>query len=198
MSGPGRQLHPIPVLNRWHLRTAVRALEAGGIIAYPTEAVYALGCSPYDAQTVLKLLRLKQRPLSMGLVLIAAHFRQFEPLLAPLPARTVARVQASWPGPVTWTWPCRPEAPVWLRGDHDTLAVRVTAHPLAAALCEAFGTPLVSTSANLSGHPPARTPLRVRGNFGNRIDYILHGALGALEQVSEIRDARSNRVLRGG
>ena len=92
--------------------------------------------------------------------------------------------------------PARPEVPRWLRGEHDTLAVRVTAHPLAAALCDAFGGPIVSTSANLAGHEPARSALRVQCELGSGVDYILHGPLGELAQPTEIRDAKTGRVIR--
>ena len=108
------------------------------------------------------------------------------------------KVQASWPGPVTWLLPARPEVPFWLRGEHHTLAVRVTAHPVAAALCDAFGGPIVSTSANLAGHEPARTAQRVQRELGERVDYILHGELGDLAQPTEIRDAQTGRVIRAG
>ena len=185
-------------VNYWHLRSAVRILENGGIICYPTEGCYGLGCNPYDGQTVIRLLDIKHRPLSMGLVLIASNFNQLEPLLAPLPKQRLAQVQATWPGPVTWSWPCVPEAPKWLTGDHETLAVRITAHPLANALCKAFDGPLISTSANISGHPPARTALRVHHIFNQRVDYILHGELSGRKRPTEIRDALTGRALRRG
>ena len=182
----------------WHLRKAIHHLDQGEIIAYPTEGLYGLGCNPYDGQAVLQLLALKQRPLSRGLILIASHFDQLTPLLATLPKNQAARVQASWPGPNTWVWPCVPEVPHWLSGGRDTLAVRVTAHPIAAALCNAFGAPLVSTSANLSGHPPAHTALDVHRIFSEEIDYILHGDLSGTMQATGIRDARTGQVLRKG
>ncbi len=125
------------------------------------------------------------------MILIASERQQLEPFLLPLTAEVDARVRASWPGPVTWLLPARAEVPYWLRGEHRTLAVRVTAHPLAAALCEVFGGPIVSTSANLAGHEPARSALRVQRELGDRLDYILHGPLGELVQPTEIRDARN-------
>src|SRR5512143_218632 len=135
----------------WQLREAVRVLHHGGLIAYPTEAVYGLGCDPRNADAVLRLLNLKQRPWQKGLILIAADLAQLDPYLLPLDEMMRARVVPTWPGPNTWLLPARVETPHWLRGEHDTLAVRVTAHPVAAALCRAFGGPIVSTSANLAG-----------------------------------------------
>lgn len=183
-------------MRRFHLRTARRVLQAGGIVAYPTEAVYGLGCDPLNPQAVMRLLALKQRPWQKGLILVASRRRQLDPYLQPADPTMEKQLNDTWPGPVTWLLPARPEVPRWLRGEHDTLAVRVTAHPLAAALCDAFGGPIVSTSANLAGHEPARSALRVQCELGGGVDYILHGPLGELAQPTEIRDAKTGRVIR--
>lgn len=185
-----------PVIRPWQLRRAVQALDTGGLIAYPTEAVYGLGCDPLDADAVLRLLALKHRPMHKGLILIAAGFDQLEPWLAPLPAARRQAVLASWPGPHTWIWPVSEAVPVWLRGAHAGLAVRVTAHPLARALCEAFGGPLVSTSANPAGRRPARSPLRVRQYFADRVNCILHGPCAGATGPTAIHDAVTGTLLR--
>lgn len=179
------------------LRIAARVVRAGGLIAYPTEAVYGLGCDPHDESAVKRLLALKQRSVCKGLILIAADFAQLEPFLQPLAPLDRARLDATWPGPHTWLIPARSTVPRWLRGRHDTLAVRVTAHPLAAALCRACGQPLVSTSANLSGRPPARTALAVRRQFGRSLDVLLTGPLGTATKPTPIRELRTGRVVRG-
>ena len=111
-----------------------------------------------------------------------------------LPAQR-AECSATWPGPYTWVVPAE-SAPPWLRGNHDSVAVRVTAHPGVQALCHAFGGALVSTSANVSGKPPARDALALRQQFGRGLDYILPGRLGGDGKPSEIRDARTGIVLR--
>lgn len=180
------------------LRAAARVVKSGGLIAYPTEAVYGLGCDPRNEKAVRRLLTLKRRPVRKGLILIAASFEQLEPFLHPLTLSDRARLAATWPGPYTWLIPTRPDTPRWLRGRHETLAVRVTAHPLAAALCQACEHPLVSTSANLSGRPPARTALAVRRQLGTAIDYLLPGPTGGAAQPTEIRDLRTGRRIRGG
>ncbi len=182
--------------NREHLRQAVHALQVGGIIAYPTEAVYGLGCDPWNEAAMRRLLALKRRPIEMGVILIAARFEQLESFIAFLDEATLAKLQTTWPGPVTWVVPAKKETPTWLRGAHDTIAVRVTAHPIAAALCEAAQSALVSTSANRTGEPPARNADEVRGIFGDEIDYILLGEVGGLEKPTEIRDARTGEVIR--
>jgi len=183
-------------MSPFHLRTARRTLQAGGIVAYPTEAVYGLGCDPLNPHSVMRLLAIKQRPWQKGLILIASERHQLDPYLETVTAGIEEQLDQTWPGPVTWLLSARPDVPRWLRGEHDTLAVRVTGHPVAAALCEAFGGPIVSTSANLAGHEPARSPLRVQCELGGQVDYILHGPLGELAQPTEIRDARSGRIIR--
>lgn len=185
-------------VNSLRLHAAVRALRSGGIIAYPTEAVYGLGCDPCDEGAVRRLLALKRRSPHKGLILIAAEFSQLAPFLQPLDPSDFAKVAATWPGPHTWLIPTRSDTPRWLRGRHDTLAVRVTAHPLAAALCRICGHALVSTSANIGGRPPARTAPAVRRRLGNAIDYLLPGPTGGAAKPTDIRDLRSGRQVRGG
>lgn len=182
----------------WQLRRAAGLLRDGAVIAYPTEAVYGLGCDPLNAQAVMRLLALKQRPIEAGLILIAADFAQLEPFLEPVPTPLRRKLSATWPGPVTWLLPARPEVPVWLRGQHATLAVRVTAHAGTVALCRSFGAALVSTSANPRGREPARSLLQVRRYFGDSLDYLLPGPLGGRQRPSEIRDAVTGRTLRIG
>ncbi|MGH8496821.1 MAG: L-threonylcarbamoyladenylate synthase [Gammaproteobacteria bacterium] len=178
------------------IRKALRVLSDGGLIAYPTEAVYGLGCRPDSAVAVMRLAALKQRDLREGFILIAADRSQLDPYLAPLTARIERRLRSGWPGPVTWVVPASDTAPAWITGGGGTIAVRVTAHPVAASLCEAFGAAIVSTSANRSGRPPARTALGVRRRFGKRIDAIVPGEVGGAARPSEIRDVLTNDILR--
>ena len=180
------------------LRAAARVVGAGGVIAYPTEAVYGLGCDPRHEPAVRRLLHIKQRPASKGLILIASDFGQLAPWLQPLQPEQHALLDSTWPGPYTWLIPAQPTVPRWLRGCHETLAVRVTAHPLAAALCRLCGHPLVSTSANRGGHPPARAALAVRHQLGLMLDYVLPGPTGGASQPTSIRDLRSRHWVRTG
>ena len=183
-------------MNIWHLKQAVRSLKRGGIIAYPTEAVYGLGCDPWNQSAVMRLLALKQRAWQKGLILIAADYAQLAPFLQPLTPTLENKVFATWPGAVTWLLPAQANVPPWLRGQSSQLAVRVTAHPLAAALCQQWGGALISTSANLSGRPAARNTLQVRRIFAQQLDYIVPGAVGGLCRPSEIRDALTDTLLR--
>ena len=179
----------------WHIREAVRRLAAGGVIAYPTETVYGLGCNPFDGNAVLHLLAIKHRRMEQGVILVASCFSQLEPLLLPLKPTVKKRISKPSATPVTWVLPCFPETPDWLRGSHDTLAVRITSHPTAAALCDAWGGPLVSTSANIHGGRPTSSALMVRKTFNGQLDGILHGPRGT-NIPSEIRDGLTGTVLR--
>ena len=145
-----------------------------------------------------RLLALKRRSAHKGLILIAADFAQLAPFLRPLTPAELGWLHASWPGPHTWLVPARSGTPRWLRGRHDTLAVRVTAHPLAAALCRVCGHPLVSTSANLSGRPPARSALAAHRQLGRHLDALLPGPTGGAAQPTAIRNLRTGRTIRGG
>ena len=180
------------------LDEAVACLRNGGVIAYPTEAVYGLGCDPLNVDAIALLLQLKHRALRKGFILIAAEWQQVQHFVEPIDPQALAHVFASWPGPVTWAFPASPEAPAWIRGAHTTVAVRVTNHPLAKALCARFGAALVSTSANVEGHPPMRDEKMLRMTFGAKIDKILPGKVGGALHPTEIRDAITGEVLRSG
>lgn len=177
---------------------AVAALRAGGVIAYPTESVYGLGCDPLNQTAFERLFALKQRPPSQGVLLIGADFDQVAPFidLATIPSAALETVRASWPGPNTWVCPRAKEVPAWIAGDHAGIALRVTAHPIASALCRAFGGAMVSTSANRHNDPPARSADAVRSAFGDELKYILAGSTGGLERPTPIRDALSGQIFR--
>jgi L-threonylcarbamoyladenylate synthase len=193
---PSTQREIAPFMNH-RLRLAARVIAAGGVVAYPTEAVYGLGCDPWNRVAAMHLLRIKRRDPAKGLILIAADPAQLTPFILPLPPDRMADILASWPGPNTWLLPVHPWTPDWLRGRFDTLAVRVTAHPLAAGLCRACGGAIVSTSANIADRPPARTAFSVRRAFqADGPDLILAGHCGGADRPSTIRDGRSGRVLR--
>lgn len=180
------------------LQQAVDALRRGGVIACPTEAVWGLGCDPFDEATVLRLLAIKGREAGKGLLLVAADAAQLEGLVdwKALPADRREAVLASWPGAHTWVLPATERVPRWITGDHDGVAARVTAHPLLGALCRAFGGPLVSTSANAAGAPPARSESELGSALRAALDAVLPGATGGLERPTPIRDARSGLTLR--
>jgi len=180
------------------MNQAASVLLAGGVVAYPTEAVYGLGCLPLEVEAVYRILALKRRAPQKGLILVAAGLDQLSPFVT-LPREPIrATVLASWPGPVTWILPARELVPAWLTGGRDTLAVRVTAHPVARYLAARTGSPIVSTSANVTGRAPLRSALAVRRAFGAELDAIVAGPLGGSSRPTEIRDGRTGRTLRPG
>jgi len=182
----------------WHLRRAAGVLRRGGVIAYPTESVFGLGCDPRNGDAVLRLLALKKRDIAQGLILVASGFFQLRPFVELPDPERMRHIDASWPGPITWIFPARSATPGYLTGRHASLAIRVSAEPSVVALCRHFGGALVSTSANPSGRPPARTVLGVRRYFGGRLDYVLPGSVGGRRLPSEILDSATGRVLRSG
>ena len=177
------------------LANAAATIRDGGVAAYPTEAVYGLGCAPTRPAAVEKLLRIKRRDPGKGLILIAHEYAALAPYCGELDEPTRRRIRADWPGAHTWLLPATPAAHV-VNGGRDTVAVRVTAHPLAAALCRACDAALVSTSANISGARAARTVAEVVAAFGDELDGILPGAVGGRAHPTEIRDARDGRTIR--
>ncbi|MCK5877289.1 MAG: Sua5/YciO/YrdC/YwlC family protein [Candidatus Marithrix sp.] len=179
-----------------NIELAVQYLKKGKIIAYPTEAVYGLGCDPYSEIALTNLLKLKQRSWKKGLILIASDYKQLEPFLQPLTLELKTKIFASWPGAITWLLPAKTGISHYLRGNSDKLAVRVTAHPQTITLCQQWGKALVSTSANTSGITAATTFSQVQHGLGTKIDYILPGQVGDRQYPSEIRDALTDKILR--
>lgn len=179
------------------LIAGLNAVAAGGVIAYPTEAVWGLGCDPFSEAAVSKLLQIKNRPVEKGLILVAASLDQLPALASSLTATQRRTLEETWPGPVTWLIP-DPEGsiPNWIKGEHESVAVRVSAHPLVRELCNRHGGALVSTSANDAGEPEIRSQSRLTEEFGGRIDAVIAGELGDSTETSQIRDLISGNRLR--
>ena len=182
-------------MNRWQLAQAAVRLRNGAVILHATEGVWGLACDAFDRAAVARLLSLKQRAVSKGLIVIGASEADFELELSALAPGERAAVSNSWPGPVTWLVPNQ-RFPYWITGGRSTVAVRVSGHPQACALCAEFGGPLVSTSANPSSRPPALTALKARAYFPREVDYLLPGAVLHPGRASSIREV-SGAVLRG-
>lgn len=171
-------------------------LQQGGVIAYPTEAVYGLGCDPQNLNAVKKILSLKQRSRDKGLILVAANFEQLQPYLKPLDQAILDKVLPTWPGPVTWLIPAKETVSEYLKGEFTTLAVRVSNHPVVKELCEKFNGAIVSTSANIATEEAARTAEQVRTIFRDDVDLIIEGETDLKASPSEIRDAVTDKIIR--
>ncbi|TBR36516.1 MULTISPECIES: L-threonylcarbamoyladenylate synthase [Dyella] len=180
------------------LDAAASLLHGGGVVAYPTEAVFGFGCDPHNHDAFRRLFAFKQRPPTQGVLLIAETFEQVERYIdrSRVPDTVMAEVLASWPGPITWIFPRSGDVPDWVAGSHEGIALRVTAHAPAAALCRAYGGALVSTSANPHGQPPARSVAMLREYFGDTVDGIVDAPLGQLDRPTMIRDALTGAIIR--
>ena len=183
-----------------NLNQVVGALKRGDVIAYPTEGVFGVGCDPDNEQALLKLLEVKKRPQEKGLILIAGSMEQLEPYieLDDLSLEQVNAIKESWPGPVTWIVPVSSKTLPLVTGQFSSIAVRVTNHPQVKAICSAFGKPITSTSANLSGLEPCRSVDEVEYQLGNSGVVIFQGEIGNRTQPTEIRDAKTGNTLRQG
>jgi len=170
-------------------------LRRGGLIAYPTESCYGLGCDPDNRTAVQRLLKLKRRPQHKGLIVIAAGYRQVAHYLQPLTPTQQLQLSAAGAQAITCLMPARHSTPRWLRGSHDTLAVRLTAHRQAAQLCRGLNSALVSTSANRSGQRPARTYAQCLRSFGRQV-WVLPGRVGKRKKPSTIRAWADGKIIR--
>ena len=195
-AGSGRSLIPdsLPEEQARAVRRMAAALRSGAVVAFPTETYYALGADPRSPEAVAEVFRLKGRPGDRRLPWIAASRAQVEAVCV-LSGPAAALADRCWPGPVTLVLPLRAA-----RG--DTVAVRVSSHPLARALAAALGHPVISTSANPSGAPPLTTAAAVREAFAGRGAEslrVLDGGRTPGGEPSVIVDVtgESPRVLRG-
>ena len=180
---------------------AAQCLKQGQVLAYPTEAVWGLGCDPFNENAFKQILKLKQRPIEKGVILLAGQVSQVEHLLSKLPQDRRDAVIESWSQTsyqdraTTWLLPADEQIPLWIRGKHPKVAIRVTNHPLCIALCNAFDGFIVSTSANPAGLDPARSLQEVNQYFGSELNY-LNGDLGLSQEPSRILDAETGDVIR--
>ena len=181
-----------------NIEQAVQYLKKGKVIAYPTESVYGFGCDPFNVDAVSQILRIKQRSIDKGFILIASEWDHIEPLVESLAPHLSAQILSSWPGPITWTIPASRALPHWIRGQFDEVAVRITAHPIARALCQGFGQPIISTSANIEGAPPTRDYRTTVLSFSDEVDFIVDGQVGGAKNPTEIRSALTGDIIRPG
>ncbi|MDP0588000.1 MAG: Sua5/YciO/YrdC/YwlC family protein [Candidatus Endonucleobacter bathymodioli] len=187
------------ILDLDQLRIAADVVTQGGVIAYPTEAVWGLGCLPWNRDAVYRILDIKLRPVEKGLVVVGFSEEQFQPILDPLKPGDRKKMTDTWPGPYTWIIPDPNSwAPLWVRGMNDSLAVRVSDHPVVRYLCGAIGAPLISTSANGSGEPPLLDQQSVEQQYTGVVDFIVSGEVGVGIGPTQIRDLITCRVIRAG
>jgi L-threonylcarbamoyladenylate synthase len=175
---------------------AVKAINNGDVIVYPTESVYGLGCDPFNYLAVKKLLELKQRPVEKGLILIASHIQQILPMIKPISSSDLANALKTWPGHHTWVFPKSDLVPDWVSGSHQSIAVRVSKHPIVKKLCDQLNSCLISTSANLSNQEVLTSINELKNTFGDKISAYIDAPLGQESLPSQIRDAHTLKIYR--
>lgn len=175
------------------LQQAVISLKSGGVIAYPTEGVWGLGCIWTNEDAIKEILHLKQRPLEKGMIVLCSQLSDIDSFLLPLSDKEMNQIEQDYPHPVTWILPCKSSVSESVRGQHESIAVRFSRHPQVQALCESVG-PIISTSANPTGLPAATSQQEVRNYFQDQLSYILPGELGGYSKPSEIRTLDGQRV----
>lgn len=175
---------------------AKQTILSGGLLVYPTEAVMGIGCDYRNENAMMRLLEAKQRDVSKGVILIASHVQQILPLIQLNDQNDLARALKTWPGHNTWVFKASAHVPNWITGSHDTVAVRVTAHPAVKSLCDALNMAIVSTSANRAGQATTTTITEAHQQLGDAVDCYWDRTLGAQNQPSCIRMARTGAVLR--
>ncbi len=181
-----------PIIAAARVEAAAQWVSDGGVIAYPTEGVFGFGCSPFDAAALHRVIGIKRRRADKGMIVVGAEPRHLEPVAGNL----AHSLPVSTGRATTWIVPALPGTSPALTGGGATVAVRLTQHPLARALCVAIAGPLVSTSANRAGGPPLRDARAVRLRFGREVDDVLWGACGGDPRPSRIVDWETGHVIR--
>lgn len=178
------------------IKQAAATVRQGGVLVYPTEGVFGVGCDYRQEAAVKRILQLKQRPISQGLILIAGHLQQLLPLIQPTDKFDLAKALKTWPGHHTWVFPASSLTPKWITGDHSTVAVRLSEHPTVVTLCQELGHALVSTSANISGQATPTSCAEIAAMWGDQVDGYLDLPLGSHNKPSSLRMASTGQVLR--
>jgi L-threonylcarbamoyladenylate synthase len=173
---------------------AADTLLRGGVIAYPTEGVFGLGCLPNNARALCQLLTVKHRDPAKGLILLASDAAQLDTWIELPDGQQIPGPDPMHP--ITWIVPAHSSVPPIIRGNNAGLAIRITTNRTAAAICDAVRLPIVSTSANIAGQSTARNRIVLHRKFGSLVDYVVPGDCGPSSGSSEIRDLITGNTIR--
>lgn len=178
-------------------KLAAHYVRSGGVIAYATESVWGLGCDPFNEAAIEHVLALKLRPMAKGMILLSGQAEHFGFLVDSMTEEQRARLTQKSDRPTTWLVPdaARLVSP-WIKGEHDFVAIRVSTSASVAKLTKALGHPIISTSANPASRPTAKNILALRQYFGQRLDYILPGAVDPNAQSSRIINIETGEIVR--
>jgi L-threonylcarbamoyladenylate synthase len=182
------------------LLAAAEAVLRGGVIAFPTDTLYGLGCSLFDVSAVEMVARLKRRDPSLAVISLIPEPRQVYGLAVDVSPVAERLIERHWPGPLSLIFRAAPIVPHRVRGAGGTVALRCPRHTLSQKLLDRIGGPVVASSANLSGQPPAETAEQVVRIFGNQLDLVIDGGPRRGGQPSTLVDVSDERprLLRRG
>ena len=166
----------------------------GGLIAFPTESIFGLGCDPGNKKAVEKLKRIKNRPQEMGFILLTPNLATISQWIDPDKKQTEI-ISAPVQRPTTYIVPASKSVPPWLT-TNNTLAIRINKDPIIQGLSDMLGLPIISTSANQHGKTPCQSASEVQKTMGPLLDYIIEGKKGSFERPSTIIDLCSGKTIR--
>ena len=176
------------------IRYAAQQIKHGGVIAYPTDTIYGLGCDPYNIFAIENLNLIKQRPQNKQFILLAGHFDQIKPLTTITRAQKSQIEKAS--EPTSWVVEASGAAPMWLTNKDNTLTIRICQNDIVKKLCATLGHALISTSANISSKQPAKNNLEIRRYFGNMLNHVLASNKKLTAKPSKIIRLCDNHIIR--
>jgi len=179
----------------FHIRLAAHHVRHGGVIVYPTETVYGLGCDPFNEPAVDYLNFLKQRTPEKGLILLAGSLQQLE-LCIDIPDDPCRAKILSNEQPTSWIVAAKNNLPSWITAKNGSVAVRISKHPVVTQLCSLLGFPLVSSSANPGGGKPAENMLQIQNYFHNQVHTILTSNIPASGTPSTLKHLTNNKIFR--
>ena len=170
-------------------------LKSGEVIGYPTEAVYGIGCDPWNQSSVEKIAKIKGRKKRQTFLMVASSIDQLTDLIDI--SRLSSQVKSSWPGHTTWLIKAKENVPYWLQDEQtNKVGVRISNHPLVRELCSEYGKPIISTSANISGKEEIKNQQEFIRTFSSDINYLVDGDLGDYDKASMIIDMETNKKIR--
>ncbi len=182
-------------MSPWNSNRLANAVAAGAVFGYPTDTIWGFGCHPLIEESVSHILQIKSRPVDKGLILLTSRLAYCDDYIRINPEQ-LPTLETPAKRPTTWLVPASRDCPSWIKGRHTTVAVRVTNHPLLQALCDFLQSPIVSTSANRAGRPPARNQIQMWRQFGEELDCIVSGHSVGSGRASEIRYLDNHETVR--
>jgi L-threonylcarbamoyladenylate synthase len=184
-------------MSPWAINRLSHQVDLGAVIAYPGDTIWGFGCHPLVKDSIDRILQIKQRSASKGLILLSSELDFCLPYISSdLSTNDIAQLKKSTAQPTTWLIPASHNCPSWLRGEFSTIAIRITCHPFIKALCTELKSPIVSTSANLSGKTTIRNSIQARRLFASQLDYIISGYQPGTGRPSEIKSLESGDIIR--